>query len=466
MSVTFENFWFRYPNSSWVLKNINLHIDPGEIVIIAGPTGSGKSTMLFALSGLIPEYINGFWKGDVKINHMSTIKNFKRLAGVVGIVFQNFEDQLFSLTVEEEISLGPLNADLPLDEVKNRVTELLRFFDLAELRHRPISSLSYGQKQRVVIASMMALDPEVFLLDEPFSQLDEESSRKLNWLIGKLKKSGRTILISEHEIIPLLDIADRLLLIRDGKILYNGEPYIDQEKLIELGLRIRYPHHKKRDSTYKNYVLVTSDVSCGWYKKAILRWVNIFVREQETVGITGPNGSGKTTLGLTLIGVLSPISGEIFKKGRTVMVFQNPDNNLIFDNVWDEVFFPLKQAAKDLSVNEVERITEELLDAAYLTKYKEKDPHGISKGERLRLAVISSISSMPSTLILDEPTMGQDYKSLSWMMEIIEEFSRKFKFGTVILTHNRRYARAICDRVYNINRKGILTLDYDADYDK
>ena len=451
MGITFKKFYFKYPNSDWVLKDINLNISDQEFALLAGPTGSGKSTLLYVLSGLVPKYVQGSWKGSVTIENISPMGNLDKLIGYVGIVLQNFEDQLFSLSVEEEIALGPINLNYPKDYVEDIVQRLLLIFGMTHIKERTVSSLSFGQKQRVAIASMLALNPRILLLDEPFSQIDDKSKKNLVHVLRKLNSDGTTIIVAEHDVKPLLHVVDRLILIRNGKIIYDGDPKVSETKLVDLGIRIRYPQ-AKHYADFGDAVLATNDLTIGWYGNAILGWINIYVREKEIVSIVGPNGSGKTTLGLTICGIIPELTGEIMRKQPISMIFQNPDNNLVFKTVMDEVLIPLLNS----KTPDAESIALDLLETANLYKYASKSPHELSKGEKLKLAIISAIASKPRLIILDEPTFGQDYKSLESILAILDQYSLRFKFGVLILTNNYDYAKSVSDRIYQIKHGQVL----------
>ncbi len=454
MSIKVRNFWFRYTNSEWILRNLNFEIGENQIILLVGPTGSGKSTLIYSLSGLIPYYIHGEWLGEISIAGIPVLKKgLRALTGKVGLVMQNFEDQLLSMRVREEIMLGPLNIGYRAEEASLLAADLIDKLKLKGHENTHVSTLSFGQKQKVVLASILAIKPDIVLLDEPFSQLDNESKESLRVILTELRKEGKTIIVAEHDISNIIGIADELIVLNKGEMIYKGTPNAAGDLLRSLGLRITNEIHLEIPKP-KDVVLVTKDLFCGWFNREILRWVNMYLREEEIVSIVGKNGSGKTTLGLTLVGILKPLSGEIEKKGRVTMVFQNQDNNIIFSTVFDEVFRPALNALKNKS--RALELAEDLLSTFKLEHYTDYSPFKLSRGERLRLEVASAIASCPKILILDEPTFGQDYNSLSSLLDTVSNYANSLKFGTIILTHNEEFARSVSNRIYCIKSGYLL----------
>ena len=235
--IEVEDLSFRYSGSdSYALRNVNLSISEGEFVVLAGKSGCGKTTLLRCLNGLIPHFYEGDFSGTVKIDGMETSKNPPHiLAQTAGMVFQNPDNQLFALTVEADIAFPLENLGLPRDVIRERVEWALRLLNISDLRDRSPFELSGGQKQKVAIASVIAMKPKILLLDEPTSSLDPLSAKNLIDSIVELNKKERlTIIISEHRLELLLPHADRLIIMDEGEIIYNGDP----RKILEKDLLI------------------------------------------------------------------------------------------------------------------------------------------------------------------------------------------------------------------------------------
>lgn len=217
---------FKYRRAChWALSKVSLEIEQGEFVLITGPTGSGKSTLARCLNGLIPHFYRGQMKGEVLVLGSDPRKNKVRsMAKHVGFVFQNTEDQLFSLSVERELTFGLENMGLPKREIKNRLDEVIELIGLSDLLDKRIPHLSGGQKQRVAIAAVVAMKPEILVLDEPLSELDPRSRLEIGAVLSKLKKEGFTIVLVEHRLHETLPITDKLILLVSGELLACGEP--------------------------------------------------------------------------------------------------------------------------------------------------------------------------------------------------------------------------------------------------
>lgn len=240
--IEVENLSFRYSGGSeYALKNVNLSISRGEFVVVAGKSGCGKSTLLRCLNGLIPHFYEGEFSGSVRVNGMNTLETPPHvLAQTVGMVFQNPDNQLFALTVEADIAFPLENLGLPREVIIERVDWALKLLNIADLRGRSPFELSGGQKQKVAIASVIAMKPKILLLDEPTSSLDPLSAKNLIDSILELNRGERlTIMISEHRLELLLPYADRLIVMDRGKIIYDGDPRtILKNDLLPYGISI------------------------------------------------------------------------------------------------------------------------------------------------------------------------------------------------------------------------------------
>ena len=235
--IIVKNLCFKYQNSDFALKDINFKIKAGEFVLITGPSGSGKSTLAYCLSGIIPHCIkNGKMNGTVIINGKNTKRvPLNELAREVGIVFQNPESQIFGMSVEEDIAFSLENLCYPKDEIKVRVEKILNFLDLKKLRDENPECLSGGQKQRLVIGSALATEPEVLILDEPFSNLDPHGVKMVLSTLISLKNSGKTIILIERKIGDVVPFVNRIIAIKDGKVFANTNPrkFFENKRIVE-----------------------------------------------------------------------------------------------------------------------------------------------------------------------------------------------------------------------------------------
>lgn len=241
--ISIKNLSFKYLRAKhWSLLNINLNIKRGEFVLVTGPTGSGKSTLARCLNGLIPHFYSGQMQGTIQVLGIDPRKNkVREMAGHVGFVFQNTEDQLFSLSVERELVFSLENLGLPKEEIKNRLEEVIESLSLSELLDKRIPKLSGGQKQKVAIAAAMAMKPEILVLDEPLSELDPRSRLEIISVLRTLKQEGLTIVLVEHRLHETLPIADKLILLVGSELLACGDPreiLMEENRWEKLGISL------------------------------------------------------------------------------------------------------------------------------------------------------------------------------------------------------------------------------------
>lgn len=219
--IVVENLNFRYQNSDFRLKNINLKIDRGEFVFIAGQSGAGKSTLLYCLTGLIPHYIKeGEMKGDVWIDNLNTKEvSLTDLSRKIGIILQNPESQIFGMTVEEDLAFALENMGIPRYEIGRRINKVLNLLELRKFRNKAPEILSGGQKKRLIIGSILSLNPEILVLDEPFSNLDPSGIQLVASTLEKLKKVGKIIILADRKIEHVIHLVDRVIVLDKGKII-------------------------------------------------------------------------------------------------------------------------------------------------------------------------------------------------------------------------------------------------------
>ena len=480
--------------------------------MIMGASEAGKSTLAASLNGLIPHYMRGPIKGDVVVLGRNT-KEFTvpQLAEDVGIVFQDFEAQLFSTNVELEIAFGPENFGITREEIKQRIDENLKYVGLEEFRNRPPFTLSGGQKQKLAIASVLAMQPKILVMDEPTTDLDPISKQGIFEITNKLRQSDDiTLIVVEHETEEILN-ADRIVLIQDGKIIRFGpvrEILQEVETLEELGVMpLGIPKFFKKVNPSSQLPL-TPDEGVEAFKKAslqiseekfedmlaeedtisrqfstpiiqckdlehtypngvrALRGINLEINKGEMIAIIGQNGSGKTTLVKHFNGLLMPTSGDlmvngmptsdqgIFKLGQSVgYVFQNPDHQIFSEFVFDEVAFSPR--LRNIPEDEVKERVSEALEAVGLAGYEQEDPFSLTKSGRQRVAVASVLTIQPEVLILDEPTTGLDYKEQRSMMDMVKRLNERGS-TTIFVTHHMWVVAEYAQKVIVIKDGKIL----------
>jgi len=461
-----------------VLQGIDLHIRQGEITLITGPSGCGKSTLAYALSGLIPQSIPARVAGLVEISGLDTqTHTMRELSQKAGIVLQNPSSQLFHLRVEEEVAFGPRNLGLEDDEIRRRVDWALKATALEPLRECRPAELSGGQKQCVAIASVLSMRPQILILDEPTASLDVPSTHRVLGALKTLRDEyGVTIVIVEHRLADVARLADRLILMDEGRVVADGSPsaiLADQALREAFGLR-RLTNEPQApwealietESAHSNgteALLSLERVSAGYNRGKVIQDINLTIHAGDFVALVGNNGAGKSTLGLVAAGLLKPSSGRIrFKDGDrpqpgldVAMLFQNPTDQLFTDSVEEEVGFGPHNYRRFNSEQHLQ-----ILREADLLSLRERRPLMLSVGQQQRTVLGACLGLLPRLLILDEPTLGQDWGHLQRLMDFLVHLNQQ---GTAILliSHDYKLVHRYARRVYlmkdgRIQQAGLL----------
>ena len=511
-SLTFTYSGAMFPS----LTEVSLYIDAGEFVLLAGPSGSGKSTLVKSFNGLVPHFHGGRFRGRVISCGIDVLSSStSERATHVGFVFQDPENQLISTEVERELAFGMENLNLKRDIIMRRIEESLDAVGILHLRNREIDTLSGGEKQRVAIASVLALHPDVLILDEPTSELDPQGAEDVLNVIERLNDElGLTIILIEQRLDRVAHMVDRVVLMKSGKIVADGTPKkvlgsampsmigIERPPITELSRRVeeRIAQQKggitvgedgvpltvkegrkalralfKQASNIQwsppkppNYGSVVVEMDNVWFarKKDVLKGISLELRKGEMVALLGRNSSGKTTLLKHLIGLNLPYKGSVKVFGmdtkevsvatlakKVGFVFQNPNDHLAAETVFEELASPLH----NMGFKDVEERVEKTMDIFELTSYRDTYPRDLSGGERQRVAIASVMVFEPEILVLDEPTRGLDWSFKNKLLNILDEYRKKGK--TVIYsTHDVETAARGCDRVI-IMSEGKIVVD-------
>ena len=449
---------FSYDGKQKVLDSISFQLKPGEIVAITGPTGSGKSTLAKCLSGFIPRIIKGDFSGSLIIDNKDTSDlSVPEIAQKIGLVQQDPESQVCTLNVSDEIAFGPENFLVEPEEILNLVTSSLDAVESRYLHNRSTYALSGGEKQRAAIASILAIQPQYIILDEPSSSLDPRGIIALQRILLELKQHNIGIICIEHRIPTVLPIADRIKYLSNGKI-------IDWDPKIHEKLRISSLNISDFDS---NYVLIsTKNVSFSYGNIQAVKHATVNICKGEIVALMGDNGSGKTTLVSIMGGLLEPSEGEVYVEGISIrnlnrkqiagnisIVFQNPNHQIFERTVWKEQILTLDILGKADAVA-IDQ-SENILRNIDLWNLKDRNPFSLSHGQKRRLNISSVTTHTPDILLFDEPFIGQDQRGRSIITEIIQN---KLQSGgaAVVITHNSGFALDYCTRIIFMDKGSIL----------
>ena len=510
------SFWFKLPSGErrLALDNVSFSVEKGSFVLILGESGSGKSTLALNLVGIYPEYFGGFNEGRVLINHRTKgLVNRRELDRgerfqTVNMLFQNPEDQIVTLTVEEEVAFALENYLVPADEIPPRVARALDRVGLRGFEERSTLKLSGGEKQRVALAAMLAMEPSVLILDEPTSNLDPAGTEEVLDAVRLVREGADiTLVIVEHEVDRVFHQVDEVLLV-DGQAVHGPESprefltkrgmqvrddmglWIPQASEVSLELARRGVSLARTHLTGKELVedlgtdgarepAVPSPESEGTVprrlvtasepvisvrelgfsyptKSEVLSDVDLDIYKGELLAIVGQNGSGKSTLASCITGLLDPTSGTVTVDGKRTADYKFADLARRVAYIFQipekqfirkSVYEEMAHGLKALKVpeDEVERRVEAVLKAVRLDDRKDSSPFLLSHGQKRRLSVACMVISEPEVVILDEPTFGQDWRQAGRLMDYMRSLADAGAAVTFI-THDMRLVAEYADR--------------------
>ncbi|MGD1854108.1 MAG: ABC transporter ATP-binding protein [Leptolyngbyaceae cyanobacterium] len=447
--IQIENLSFTYANATQpVLSDINLAINSGEIVLVAGATGSGKSTLLNCIAGIAPTHIGGSLTGTIRcqgqnIDPWTVCQRSHR----IGTLLQNVETQIFTDTVADEVVFGLENLNIPTPRIPSLTQDILQEFNLQAQQDWPIVRLSAGQKQRLIIACVLAMGQPVLLLDEPFAYLDFTTCHHLLDLLKQRAAQGQAILIVEHRLELVQSICDRTLHIQQTRL----GPLSPHRPISSVPTPSPTSSSSKPIHPDAHPLLQTHSLTLSPYPP----YPDLILYPGETILLKGDNGSGKTTLMRMISGLVKPTTGSIELLGRNTIrqriveisrtvgfVLQNPNHQLFADTVQQEVQQP------GVSPSTADRILAQL----NLKDRAQQHPQSLSQGQKRRLALGAVLARQPKLCLLDEITVGQDIQSLELMLNVLQTFTRSG--GTLLLTsHDPAVADALNAKIVEVRKK-------------
>ena len=491
--ISFKDYSFQYnAQAEPTLRHIDLDIYPGEKVLIAGTSGSGKSTIGNCINGLIPFAYPGKSTGSLLVDGVETEKSsIFELSHTVGTVLQDTDGQFIGLTVGEDIAFAPENDCIPQDEMKQLVNKVAKLVDIDHHLEYSPQELSGGQKQRVSLAGVMVEEVKVLLFDEPLANLDPAAGRSAIELIDMVhEQTGAAVLIIEHRLEDVLwRSMDRIILMNEGEIVADMPvaELLSGNLLLQHGIReplyltaLRYAGVEISEALHPEHVdslvLGTEDKEKvrNWYQvqkagihaaqhgeellrvdnlkfgytpdKYNLQDVNFTIHKGEMVSIVGRNGAGKSTLAKLICGFEKPVSGAIYMDGRDIekdtikeraerigYVMQNPNQMISKPMIWDEVEMALVQSG--MPKEERTKLVEETLKVCGLYAFRNWPVSALSFGQKKRVTIASILVQRPQVIILDEPTAGQDYHHYTEIMEFLKELNEK-GYTILMITHD------------------------------
>ncbi len=476
------------------LHDVELALAPGESLSIVGASGAGKTTLVRCANGLVPAFFPGKLAGEVMLAGESPAAlGVARAARHAGMVFQDFDAQLFSTNARLEVAFGAESLGVPREEIARRVSDCLGRVGLAGFEMREPATLSGGEKQRLAIASVLAMRPSLILLDEPTTDLDPVGKGEVHAILRELASDGLAVAVIEHETEEILDL-HRVLHLHAGAVRIDGPPrrvFLDVDGLAAAGVEppvaarlasaCGWAEVPREDALAR--LLSVRDRACSSLAplaprparggapllevdRLVHRYplrdrpavddVSFAIRPGEFVALLGANGSGKTTLAKHLNALLRPSSGTVRIAGadtrkqgtatlakRVGYVFQDPDHQIFSATVWEEMAF----GPRNFGVPEAELETRiaGALDVVGLADARDRDPFVLTKGQRQRLAVASVLATEPEVLVLDEPTTGLDYNDRERMLALLADLHRR-GHTVLVITHSMEVVASHCER--------------------
>lgn len=457
--IEFRQVTFTYQSNEREsgVYDLNLTIPDGQVVLLCGESGCGKTTFTRLINGLAPEYYGGQLSGEVLVNGKNTAKTpLYELSKVVGSVFQNPRSQFFTVDTTGEIAFGCENIGLPQEEIYKRIGQVAGELKIQKLLDRSLFALSGGEKQKIACASVSAMEPDIFVLDEPSSNLDVSTIADLRNVVAKWKAMGKTIVVAEHRLYYLIDLADRVIYMKEGRIA-KDMPVTDFTNLTEtqlkkMGLRSLHPTFAgdKPQVPENNEAIELTGFLFSYGNLETVNIPQLSVPRGSIVGVLGDNGAGKTTFARCLCGLEKSAEGTLrignarFNAKQRVqicyMVMQDVNHQLFTESVEDEILLSLPGENKDADKQQADIILENL----NLLPFSELHPMSLSGGQKQRVAIGSAIASDKEVLVFDEPTSGLDYHH---MIEVATNLIGLSRMGKTlfIITHDPELIAQCCN---------------------
>lgn len=440
------------------LHHINFEIRPRECVLLCGKSGCGKTTITKLINGLIPHFNQGDLQGKTIVDGMTVADTpMYQLSEKVGSVFQNPKSQFFNIDSDSELAFGLENNGIDPEIIRENIKKTVADLHIENLLHRDIFSMSGGEKQALAFASVYAMNPNIYVLDEPTANLDREAIALFQQQLKQIKQQGKSIIIAEHRLYFLAEILDKAVFIVDGKIVreFSREEFLSltDEERRTMGLRTLY----QRNPTYQikeqnGGELEVKNLTYCDKNHVIFENISFSASAGDIIGILGKNGAGKTTLMRCIAGLLKENSGEICYHGKTIqgkdrnsicyMIMQDVNHQLFGESVWNECELSTDGTLQDAEI-------EKSLEEFDLLRFRDKHPMALSGGQKQRLAIVTGIVAGKQILIFDEPTSGLDYNQMCIVSQTLKKLAEKGHI-LLVVTHDMEFLELTCKQAIKV----------------
>lgn len=459
--ISFQNVTYSYQESGEPksLDSINLEVKDGECILLCGKSGCGKTTITRLLNGMIPNFYEGKLQGTVMVDGKNLFDlPMYEISKRVGSVFQNPRTQFYTVNTTSEIAFGCENLGMEPQEIAERVKQTAKDLQIEYLLNRNIFNLSGGEKQIIAFASIYAMSPQIYVLDEPSSNLDIQAIEKVRKILSLLKQQGKTVIIAEHRTYYLKDLIDRAIYMEDGKVV--GEytmaelARLTYEERVNSGIRtvdlLSYPitaHHARSSS----HTIELKDIHCFYGQTEALSIPKLSIPSGRITAIIGTNGAGKSTFVSCMCGLMKKTKGTFLLDGKkqsakervqdSYLVMQEVNHQLFSDSVREEIVLGSGESS--------ENSLQEIMTALDISALSERHPMTLSGGQKQRVIIASAMFCGKKILYFDEPTSGLDFSHMIQACQLLKQLQKEDVF-LFIITHDYELIASVCDSVIHV----------------